>query len=107
MGVRFYPGVDLSHRPTPHPPAGISYPSACFKMLAATGSNGWLCVWDLEHFERHTARNLLCRMDLLRPELGDAVSCSTDLLPVMVPLVMLVRGPRNPQAAGGAKPSAA
>lgn len=43
------------------------------KTLVAAGSDGALYVWDLEYFERHMAGNLHYQMDLLRPELGDAI----------------------------------
>ena len=43
------------------------------KTLVASGGDGALCVWDLEYFERHMAGNLERQMELLHPELGDAI----------------------------------
>lgn len=43
------------------------------KTLIAAGYDGSLCVWDLEYFERHMAGNLDFHVELLRPELDDAI----------------------------------
>lgn len=42
-------------------------------LVAAADRTGPVHVWDLEYYERHMAGNLRFHMELLRPELGDAI----------------------------------
>jgi WD40 repeat protein len=42
-------------------------------MLVGAGADGSVCLWDLEYFERHMVGNLHFQMEILRPELGDAI----------------------------------
>jgi WD40 repeat protein len=42
-------------------------------LVAAGGGDGRLFAWDLEYYERHMAGNVYFHLELLRPELGDAV----------------------------------
>ncbi|MFH1749127.1 MAG: serine/threonine-protein kinase [Planctomycetota bacterium] len=43
------------------------------KTLVASSSNGSVCAWDLEYYQRHMAGHVRFYMDQLRPELGDAI----------------------------------
>jgi hypothetical protein len=62
---------------TLEPFGGLDASSVSFtpdgKTLVVTGKDGSLCVWDLEYFDRHMAGSLRHQMELLRPELGDAI----------------------------------
>ena len=42
-------------------------------LVAAGGDDGRLLAWDLEYYERHMAGHVRFHMDLLGPELGDAI----------------------------------
>ena len=42
-------------------------------LVAAGEDDGLVYVWDLEYYQRHMAGNLRFYMELLRPELGDAI----------------------------------